>query len=128
MNKINAEWHLANRMPKNPTEKQRIDWHLAHAAHCSCREIPAGVLELMKKYGMPASKKSSVIKEKTGTNILPHIAAPALRALNSIGVQKLSDLKRHTEKELLALHGMGPKALNTLKAAMKEAGVNFQAK
>lgn len=126
MNKINAEWHLANKMPKNPTEKQRIDWHLAHAAHCSCREIPAGVLELMKKYGILLPKRSSAIKKKTETNTLPHIAAPAQRALNSIGVEKLSDLKRYAEKDLLTLHGMGPKALNTLKAAMKETGMTFK--
>lgn len=38
--KINKEWHLKNRMPKNPTLEQRIEWHLNHAKNCSCRPIP----------------------------------------------------------------------------------------
>jgi hypothetical protein len=36
--KINKEWHLENRMPKNPTFEQRMQWHIAHAANCDCRQ------------------------------------------------------------------------------------------
>lgn len=46
---MNAEWHLANKMPKNPTLEQRIAWHLEHQKHCHCREIPAKLLEEIKK-------------------------------------------------------------------------------
>jgi hypothetical protein len=38
--KLNAEWHLANRMPKNPTREQRYTWHLEHEKVCGCRPIP----------------------------------------------------------------------------------------
>ena len=38
--KLNAEWHKQHRMPKNPTEEQRIVWHIEHAKHCGCREMP----------------------------------------------------------------------------------------
>jgi hypothetical protein len=38
--KLNAEWHLANRMPKNPTRDQRYTWHLEHEKVCGCRPIP----------------------------------------------------------------------------------------
>ncbi|HTN44913.1 MAG TPA: hypothetical protein VL098_01100 [Flavipsychrobacter sp.] len=38
---INKQWHQNHRMPKNPTEAERIAWHLEHAKHCSCRPIPA---------------------------------------------------------------------------------------
>ena len=38
--KINAEWHLANKMPKNAKFEERVKWHLAHAENCSCRPIP----------------------------------------------------------------------------------------
>lgn len=38
--KINKEWHTKNRMPKNPTQEQRIQWHLEHQKHCQCRPIP----------------------------------------------------------------------------------------
>jgi hypothetical protein len=40
MGKINKEWHANNRMPKNPTRDQRIEWHVAHAKNCACREMP----------------------------------------------------------------------------------------
>ena len=40
MGKINADWHNANRMPKNPTREQRLDWHIGHSEACSCREMP----------------------------------------------------------------------------------------
>lgn len=37
--KINKEWHEKNRMPKNPTLQQRLEWHIAHAANCACRPL-----------------------------------------------------------------------------------------
>jgi hypothetical protein len=49
MGKINAEWHRANRMPKNPTMDQRIAWHVAHAKACGCREISGKLLVEMKR-------------------------------------------------------------------------------
>ena len=44
-------WHEQNRMPKNPTAQQRVEWHIEHAKHCQCRPIPAGVLALMGAAG-----------------------------------------------------------------------------
>jgi hypothetical protein len=43
--KTNKEWHLANRMPKNATMQQRIDWHIEHQINCSCRPIPQKILD-----------------------------------------------------------------------------------
>jgi len=40
MGMINKEWHLANKMPKNPTLEQRMAWHIEHVAHCPCRPMP----------------------------------------------------------------------------------------
>ncbi|UOR02321.1 DUF1801 domain-containing protein [Leucobacter allii] len=48
---------------------------------------------------------------------LPSIGAPATRALVGIGVTRLSQLAGRTERELLALHGFGPKALRILREA-----------
>lgn len=50
--KINEEWHLNHKMPKNPTMEQRIEWHLAHAKNCSCRKIEGKLAEEMKKRGI----------------------------------------------------------------------------
>jgi hypothetical protein len=44
---MNAQWHEANPMPKNPTVEQRIRWHLAHKVQCACRPIPAKLVPLI---------------------------------------------------------------------------------
>lgn len=41
--KINKKWHLKNRMPKNATLNQRIQWHVDHARECACRPIPKNI-------------------------------------------------------------------------------------
>lgn len=38
--KINKVWHGQNRMPKNASDKERIQWHVDHARECGCRDIP----------------------------------------------------------------------------------------
>lgn len=58
----------------------------------------------------------------------PKIGAPALRALDSIGIIKLADLTNYTEEDLLALHGFGPKALKIVQQACKEKGLSFASK
>ena len=52
----------------------------------------------------------------------PGIGGPALRALAGAGIRSMSDLTRRSEKELAALHGMGPKALTLLKSALAAGG------
>jgi hypothetical protein len=47
MGKTNKAWHEQNRMPKNPTMQQRIEWHLAHAKACGCREIPQSIQQAL---------------------------------------------------------------------------------
>jgi hypothetical protein len=59
-------------------------------------------------------------------NDLPKLAAPAVRALNSAGLTSLSRLARAREADVGALHGMGPNAIATLRAALKEKGLAFR--
>jgi hypothetical protein len=48
--KINRESHEQNRMPKNATLDQRVDWHLAHLRVCDCRtDLPPGVKEEIER-------------------------------------------------------------------------------
>ena len=51
---IGREWHLAQRMETNPTERQRIDWHVEHTRHCGCRSIDEGPARLFEKHGVHA--------------------------------------------------------------------------
>jgi hypothetical protein len=57
---------------------------------------------------------------------LPKIAAPAQRALQSVGIATLEQLTKITEAELLQLHGMGPNVLGKLRQALAERGLSFR--
>lgn len=53
------------------------------------------------------------------------IGQPAARALASIRVTTLRDLTSYSEKQLMALHGFGPKALRLLKEALDKEGLHL---
>lgn len=53
------------------------------------------------------------------------IGAPARRALAAAGIVRLAQLADVSEREVAALHGVGPKALRVLRAALEEAGWGF---
>jgi hypothetical protein len=61
-------------------------------------------------------------KAQTAAAFPDGIAKPALRALESIGVVQLAQTTRFTESRLLALHGMGPKAIGIIKTALRAQG------
>ena len=56
------------------------------------------------------------------------IGQPAIRALQSIGIEYLEQLSDYNEKDLLALHGFGKKGLLILQNAMALKGLAFKAK
>jgi hypothetical protein len=56
---------------------------------------------------------------------LPKLAAPAMRALAGAGLTSLDKRARASEAEVMGLHGMGPNAMATIKAAMKARGLGF---
>ena len=55
------------------------------------------------------------------------ISRPAARALASHGIATLADVATHTEEELLALHGVGPKAIAILGEALAAKGLTYRA-
>jgi uncharacterized protein YdhG (YjbR/CyaY superfamily) len=56
---------------------------------------------------------------------LPAIGRPAARALATAGVTRLEQLQQHRAEDLLALHGVGPRAVSRLRAALAERGLAF---
>jgi predicted flap endonuclease-1-like 5' DNA nuclease len=56
----------------------------------------------------------------------PGIGAPALRALAAVGLTSLQQLVTLRERELLAMHGLGPKAVRILRDAMHLRGLAFK--
>jgi hypothetical protein len=47
--RTNARWHAAHRMPASASLDQRVKWHLAHAANCACRPMPATIVAELKR-------------------------------------------------------------------------------
>ncbi|SEE97047.1 hypothetical protein [Ruania alba] len=56
---------------------------------------------------------------------LPAIGRPATRALTAAGITSLDQVATRTEAELLAMHGVGPRAVRLLGEALTERGQHF---
>lgn len=56
----------------------------------------------------------------------PGMSGPSLRALDVAGVRFIAELEAWTEKDLAALHGMGPKALGLLRDALAASARGFR--
>lgn len=57
---------------------------------------------------------------------LPPIGAPARAALHHAGYTRLEQLSQVRERELLALHGVGPRAIRILREALADRGLSFR--
>jgi hypothetical protein len=68
-----------------------------------------------------ANAQTAAIKD----NFPKGVAQPALRALVGAGYKTLDDLTKVKEADLAKLHGMGPKAIGLIKAALKKQGKKF---
>jgi hypothetical protein len=69
---------------------------------------------------MPSKKQTADFSD-----FPPGIGRPALRALTGAGYTKLEQLARAREADLRRLHGVGPKALRVLAAALSARGKSF---
>ena len=59
-------------------------------------------------------------------NALPRsIGRPATSALHLEGIYRLDQVAERSEVDLLALHGVGPKAIRLLKEALEADGKSF---
>lgn len=55
----------------------------------------------------------------------PYIGAPARAALIEAGYTHLAQLTALREAQVLALHGVGPKAVKILRETLAEQGLSF---
>ncbi len=61
------------------------------------------------------------------TDDLPtSLSNPARDALHGAGIRTLEQVARHSERELLRLHGFGPKSIVLLKPALQRRGLDFR--
>lgn len=65
-------------------------------------------------------------ERKPEEGFLSLLVAPARRALESIGIKSLHHLSQFSEKEILALHGMGKSSIPILQTALKAEGLSFK--
>ncbi len=65
-------------------------------------------------------------ENKPQTGFMALLSGPARRALEHAGIKTLKQLAKHSEKEILSLHGMGPASMPTLRAALKKEGLEFK--
>lgn len=64
--------------------------------------------------------------ENPDMQFLDEVGAPARRALEREGLITLQMIAACTRQELLSLHGMGPKALETIHRHMEKEGLTFR--
>lgn len=62
---------------------------------------------------------------KPESGFLSLLGGPARGALEHAGIVTLTELAQHSEREILKLHGMGPKSMPILKQALHDAGLDF---
>lgn len=65
-------------------------------------------------------------RKKLQSDFPEKLSAPALRALANAKIKKLADISRYTEKEIAALHGMGPTGITMLKTALRNKRQSFK--
>jgi hypothetical protein len=58
---LNRQWHEQHKMRTNPTEQQRVQWHLEHLQNCDCRRPTPAIQRLIDTY-----------KQKAGTRLINH--------------------------------------------------------
>jgi predicted RecB family nuclease len=63
---------------------------------------------------------------KPETGFLSILGAPARRALENKGIKTVKQLSQYSEKEILALHGMGKSTIPKLKDALESARLKFR--
>lgn len=81
--------------------------------------------ELYKSSDCPTCPTCEEIR-KPKDNFLSLLVAPARRALESLNIKSVEELSQYSEKEILALHGMGKSTIPKLKMLLANEGLTFK--
>jgi len=84
------------------------------------KTCPAGH-EFVKSSDCPTCPSCEAARAPT-SGFLARLGAPARRALEREGIDTLARLAKRSERELLALHGVGPSTIPMLKESLAAAG------
>jgi hypothetical protein len=80
-------------------------------------ELEIGEEFMKREQSEPQGSKDSDLPAK--------LSQPALRALTQAGYTRLDLISKLSEDEILALHGVGPKAIVELRSALAAKGLSF---
>jgi len=65
-------------------------------------------------------------ENKPASGFLAPFSSPVRNALTNAGIDTVQQLANHTEKEILALHGIGKSSLPRFYEALAAAGLQFK--
>lgn len=82
--------------------------------------------EKPKEAPEPAAAKAAETSEATAGGLPEDIGKPATKALEEAGITTLEQVASRTEDQLLALKGIGPKAVEALAAALADANLSLK--
>src|SRR5665213_40160 len=100
--------------------------HEAFAKELSAYKQGKGSVQFPLDQPMPLNLIENIARfkmqqqEKKAGKFPPQISAPAKRALENNGIKTLQQLSKHTEADVLKLHGIGKTAIPVLQKALKE--------
>ena len=66
-------------------------------------------------------------REQQNDDLPAGIGQPTRSALALVGISRLEQLTAFSEKQILQLHGVGPKAVGVLRSALASKGLSFAA-
>ncbi|MCT4353812.1 helix-hairpin-helix domain-containing protein [Streptomyces sp. Je 1-79] len=72
----------------------------------------------------PAAAEAAA--DEPGGDLPPGIGRPATRALLGAGLETLDQVARRTRRELLAMHGVGPKAVRIISETLEQQGKSLR--
>lgn len=89
----------------------------------SCVLAPPGVFR--HTYWVPHDREMSTRDTPRQIGDLPPLGRPANSAFVAEGITSLEQAATYAQKDLLELHGVGPKAIALLAQAFEEHGLRF---
>jgi predicted flap endonuclease-1-like 5' DNA nuclease len=101
-----------------------VDWGIVRETLADAHAL---IAPKAKRAAPAAPARTATPKKATTLGGLPEgLGKPATRALAGAGITTLAAAARHTEREVAALHGVGPKAIGILRAALQASGRSFR--
>jgi hypothetical protein len=82
--------------------------------------------QLITKIVMDRAKENRLVAKPLPAGLSEKLSAPVRRALAMAEITSLETLASYSGKEILALHGIGPRALPMLYTALQSVGLAFR--